>query len=425
MNVFTPFPLPTPPTFSGNRVSIRDHGAVEGGDTLNTQAIAQAIESCHSAGGGQVVIPAGIWLTGPIHLRSHINLHLEKGAELRFSQNPDDYLPVVYQQRGGIRCHNYSPFIYAHRCHNIAITGEGILDGQGSTWWPWKHKQPGMVHLFEANVSQLPVEQRVYGTPGHGVRPPFLQPLECRDILIEGVTFRNSPSWTVHPVWCENITIRNISILNPVDAHNTDGIDPDGCRNVLIEHCHVDTGDDGICLKSGRGPDAWEVGTPCENILIRHCTIKSAHGGIVIGSEMAAGVSNVLAHDCQCDGTDVGIRLKTRPGRRGYIRNVEATRISMRNIRLDAILITMRYAGEKLDIDPGGLVDVPQVHDILVRDCDCESAAQAIRLEGLPGHPLRNITLENIRITANQGILTEEVEGLHCSNLHIVTHPTI
>lgn len=412
MSVFTAFALPSAPSIPASRsVNILDHGAQPGGTALNTRALAGAIQACADAGGGRVVIPAGLWLTGPIHLRSRIDLHLEAGAELRFTQDPSSYLPVVYQQRGGIRCHNYSPFIYARDCHDIALTGSGILDGQGSSWWPWKLSQPGMASLFAANVQGTPVAERVYGTPAHGVRPPFFQTINCRDVLIEGVTFRNSPSWTVHPVWCENLTIRGVTVLNPHTAPNTDGIDPDGCRNVLVEHCLVDTGDDGICLKSGRDRDSWDVGIPCENVVIRHCRVRAGHGGFVVGSEMSSGVRNVLVHDCEFDGTDIGIRLKTRAGRRGYIQNIQVERITLRAIGAEAILVTMRYDGEKLDPTITQIADVPLVRDILIRDVRCEAAGAAITLEGLPGHPIQALTLENIDITARRGWASEHTDA--------------
>ncbi|MDQ8206344.1 glycoside hydrolase family 28 protein [Coraliomargarita sp. SDUM461003] len=406
------FDLPRLPRIPNFAVNICSHGAVPGEEGLITQSIAAAIEACASAGGGRVVVPKGLWLTGPIHLCSHVELHLEHGAELRFSTQPEDYLPVVFQQRGGIRCYNYSPFIYAHECHDIAITGKGVLDGQGSSWWPWKQQQPGMVDLFKANAERRPVEQRVYGTPEHGVRPPFIQTINCRNVLIEGLTLLNSPAWTIHPVWCEDLTVRHVKIKNPADAHNTDGIDPDGCRKVLIEHCRVDTGDDGICIKSGREYDGWESGRPCENILIRHCEVRSAHGGIVIGSEMAAGVRNVFAHNCCFNGTEIGIRLKTRMGRGGYIRDVRIEQIKMLNIRDDAILITMRYNGEQLDAAMAGSLAIPTIENIALADIECEPKDKAIRLFGLEGHPLRNISLARVSLQSPEQIVQEFVTGL-------------
>jgi len=425
MSAFIPFPLPPTPAIPDAVChDIRDHGAVSGGDVLNTAAIAAAIDACAARGGGRVLVPAGVWLTGPVHLRSRIELHLEKGAELRFSRDPAHYLPVVFQQRGGIRCHNYSPLIYARGCHDVALTGAGVLEGQGDAWWPWKLAQPGMVDLFRANTLRTPVPERVYGTPAHGVRPPFFQAIECRDVLVEGVTFRNSPSWTIHPVWCENVTVRGVTVTNPPHAHNTDGIDPDGCRNVLVEHCLVDTGDDGICLKSGREPDAWEAGKPCENVVVRHCRVFSAHGGFVIGSETAGGIANVLVHDCDFDGTDIGVRVKTQAGRGAFIKNIQVERVRMSRIAKEAILVTLRYDGEPLDRASAAATDarVPDVRDMLFRDIESAGSRIGLRLEGLPGHPLRSLRFEHLRLVAETDVVSEDVADLTTRDV-VITRP--
>ncbi|HEY9248449.1 MAG TPA: glycoside hydrolase family 28 protein [Rariglobus sp.] len=429
MQIFRSFDLPSRPDIPpGAKVDIRDHGARPGGEFLNTRSIADAIKACADKGGGRVVVPAGVWLTGPVHFRSRIELHLEEGAELLFSTNPTDYLPVVYQQRGGVRCYNYSPFVYARDCHDIALTGKGVLNGQGQSWWPWVLNQPGMVDLFKANAGRTPVEKRIYGTPEQGVRPPFFQAIDCRDVLLEDVTFRNSPSWTVHPVWCENLTLRRVSVENPKHiqrkngrgyGNNTDGIDPDGCRDVLIEDCVVNTGDDGICLKSGRDQDAWEVGRACENVVIRRCRVLAGHGGFVIGSEMSAGVRNVLVQDCEFDGTDVGVRIKTVPGRRGVIQDIQIERVRMKNIRNQAIIVTKRYNGNSLDQPSDAPADMPAIRDILMRDLRCDSARIAIDLLGLPAYPLRDITLENIVIDAREAGRIEAVENLTSRNVTV------
>ncbi|EIQ01801.1 endopolygalacturonase [Opitutaceae bacterium TAV1] len=427
MSVFTPFALPVPPVIPDRRVDIRDHGARPGGALLNTRAIAEAIQACARQGGGHVVVPPGIWLTGAIHFRSRIDLHLEAGAELRFSQNPDDYLPAVLSQRGGVMIYNYSPFLYAHRCEDISITGAGLLNGQGQSWWPWKHSQPGMSSIQGPDnfaALRTPLEERVFGTREAGVRPVFCQPIECKRVLIEGVTFRDSPSWTLQPVWCSDLIIRHSTILNPPSlfSHNTDGIDPDACRNVLIEHCVVDTGDDAICIKAGRDEDAWEAGIPSENILIRHCEIRSGHGGITIGSEMSAGVRNLHAHDCTCDGTDTAIRIKTKPGRGGFIKDILIENITARRIRHAAVELTFHY-GDTLEKppDPKNLKHVPAVENILIRNVRCDSAREALHLRGLPGHPLKNVTLQNLEIHAFQNPLREAMETLR--EERVILHP--
>ena len=416
---FTPFETPNLPEIPDRTFDIREHGALAGGKLPNTHAVAAAISAAIEAGGGRVLVPAGIWLTGPVHLRSHIELHLEAGAELRFSQTTEDYLPVVYMQRGGVWCYTYSPFIYARDCHDIAITGSGIFNGQGETWWPWKKAQPGMADLFQANADRRPVEKRVYGTREAGVRPPMLQMIESERVLIDGVTFRDSPSWTLHPVCCQDLTIRGVQVYNPPHAANTDGIDPDSCRNVLIEDCMVDTGDDGICLKSGRDADGRELGRPCENVLIRRCLVRRAHGGFVIGSEMSGGVRNVLVEDCEFDETDCGVRIKTRPGRGGLVENIQVQRLKMRNIRRQAIIVTSHYGGEKIDIHDGKDAWIPEIRRIHLRQIDCESAKSAIHLNGLLQQPLRDISLEEVKITAEQEMVVNNVIGLRTDRLDI------
>lgn len=418
--VFRPFEIPRLPAIPDRTFDIREYGALPDGLTLNTQAIAAAIATADSTGGGRVVIPAGVWLTGPIHFKDRIELHLEEGAELRFSQNPDDYLPVVFTQRGGAWCHNYSPFIYGRDCQDVALTGKGTLNGQGESWWPWKKKQPGMLRLREMVAERVPFADRVFGTVEAGVRPCFLQFLDCRNVLLDGITFIDSPSWTLNPVQCVNLTIRGVTVRNPARAPNTDGIDPSACRDVLIEHCHVDTGDDGICLKSGWNEDAWEASIPCENVVVRHCTVLAAHGGFVIGSAVSGGIRSVHVHDCVFDGTDVGVRIKTKPGRGGYIRDILAERLTMRAIGHEAILITQLYNGNPHDrspIDPS--LPVTEISDICISDVDCDQADTAIRLHGLPGHPLGNIGLDRLRIRARQGLDIRDVANLHGGDWNI------
>ncbi len=421
---YPPFPLPELPKIPAVDFDLRAYGAVADGRTLNTAAFASAIAAAHAAGGGRVIVPTGVWLTGPIHFKDRIELHLEEGAEIRFSQNPEDYLPVVLAQRGGTMLYNYSPFVYAYGCEDIALTGRGILDGQGIAWWPWKFNSPGMrMYLVDIPEKGIPLEQRIFGTREAKVRPVMCQPIECDRVLIEGVTLRNSPSWTLQPIWCRELTIRGVTVSNPPSpfSYNTDGIDPDACRNVLIEHCDVSTGDDAICLKAGRAPDAWKDGRPLENVLIRHCRIGFGHGGITIGSEMSAGVRNVYAHDCEIDGVDRGIRIKSCPGRGGFVENIVVERVRMRRVA-HAVDINLFYDGnreETLDIET--LRHVPRFENFVLRDITCESADHAVTLRGLPGHPVKDVRLENVEIRAvNPGVI-EQVENLVEDNVRILS----
>lgn len=440
----TSISLPRLPVIPNYRVDIREYGAEplshrrnaaerttqEGGKTAgrgatgtrttsNTAAIASAIEAASRAGGGRVIVPSGVWCTGGIRLESRIELYLEEDAELRFSRDPDDYLPVVLMQRGGAWCYNYRPFIYARDVEDISIRGPGQLNGQGESWWEWKKAQPGMADLFRASTEGRPIEERVYGTLNAGVRPPFFQTIGCRRVLIDGVRVRNSPSWTIHPVNCDDVTVRNISLENPADSPNTDGINPDACRNVLVEHCTVHTGDDGICLKSGRERDGWIWSRPCENVCIRRCTVRAAHGGFVIGSDMSGGVRNVLVCNCMYDGTDRGIRLKPRPGRGGYIRDIEIREIEMRQIRGEAVILTQYspfYAGS---YEREHLHDVPEVSRVHIEGLRCSSAAKAVVIHGLPGYPFRDISLQDVNICAGEGISVEQVEQLRLEQVSV------
>lgn len=412
-----PFPMvmPTATVFPSRTFDIRDYGAVPGGETLNTKAIAAAIAACVQAGGGRVLVPAGVWLTGPVHLRSKVELHVAEGAELRFSKNYTDYLPVVYMQRGGVRCYNYSPLIYARDCTDVAVTGAGTLNGQGDAWWPWKKKQPGMDRLFAAGARQLPIELRVFGTEADGVRPPFIQTIDCRNVLLEGFTLRDGPSWNIHPVTCENLIVRKVSVI--AKGPNNDGIDPDSCKNVLIEDCLLDTGDDCICLKAGRDEDGWGVGRPCENIIIRRCRTKLGHGGVVLGSEMSAGIRNVFVYDCEFDGTDRGVRIKSLPGRGGFMENVWIQDVRMRKIRMTAVDITLRY-GDRSVIDPATKAQ-PVLRGFHLRNITCEQAQTAIDLAGLADNRIRDVSFENMAVTAKRGLVSAWVSGLRLSKVDI------
>jgi polygalacturonase len=418
------FPNLQPPVFNNQTFDIRDYGAQSNDSAfLNTDAIKKAITACNQAGGGKVLVSSGIWHTGPIHLQSNVNLHLEEGAELRFSKNFEDYLPVVLIQRGGFFCYNYSPPMYARNCENIAITGTGILNGQGQAWWPWKQRQPGMVQLFEMGKKRVPVEQRVFGTVEAGVRPPFIQFLECKNVYLQGVTVIDGPSWNVHPVFCENVIIREIRVV----AHgpNNDGINPDGCKNVLIEDCFLDAGDDALTMKSGRDEEAWEIGRPLENVVIRQCTVKKGNGGFVIGTEMSAGVRNILVEDCHFDGTSRGLRFKSRVGRGGIVENIWIRNITMKNIRNEAIIFNLLYDSEPIEKNMNyqsrhnELANAPTFRNFHIENVTCESAGTAIKLAGLPGNFLRELTFKNISIKAENGLISQDVHDLTMEEVYI------
>ena len=325
------------PTFPARDFPITDFGAKP--ETDASAAIAAAIAACTSAGGGRVVVPAGVWLTGAITLRSNVNLHVAAGATLRFLFDETKY-PVVFTRWEGVECMNFSPFIYAFEQENIAITGAGTLDGGAGwdTWWAWNDKKPGAVKqkpardaLITMGETNVPVAQRVFG-PGHFLRPNFIQPYRCKNILIEGVTIIRSPMWELHPVLSRNITIRGVKI----DSHgpNNDGCDPESCSDVLIENTTFDTGDDCIAIKSGRNGDGRRVNVPSENFIIRNCIMKDGHGGVVLGSECTGGIRNIFIEDCTMDSPnlDRALRFKDNAVRGGILENV-----FMRNVQIGRV----------------------------------------------------------------------------------------
>lgn len=403
-----PFEMPQAPIFPEQTFNVRDFEAVDDGRTVNTQAFGRAIAACHAAGGGRVLIPAGTWLTGAIHLRSNVNLHLEKGALVRFSTRTVDYLPPVLTRWEGVECYNYSPLIYAKDCEDVAITGQGIFDGQGEAWWDWKKlQQAAATTLYHAELDGVPVEKRMYGSEDAALRPQFLQPLGCRNVLIEGVTFLNGPMWTIHPVYCENVRVRHVTVKS--NGPNTDGLNPDSCRNVVIEDCSFSTGDDCIAINSGMNEDGWRVARPCENILIRNCHMSEGHGAVAIGSGMSGGVRNVYVYDCHFTGGDHGIRLKSMRGRGGIVEKVYFENIKMADLRHAAIVLNMFYGSSTV---ASRSATPPLFRDIHIKNVSCESAGAAIEIRGLPEQRIQRVVMEHLRMNATGGIRCQDVDDL-------------
>ena len=386
------------PTFPARDFPITDYGAVAGGTPDATAAIAGAIAACHSAGGGRVVVPAGVFTTGAIHLKSNVNLHLAEGSTLLFSTDPKAYLPVVYTRWEGTECMNYSPFIYAFEQENIAVTGSGTLDGGASdeNWWAWARKGPDKKAPATADVKRLnelsdrgvPVAERVFGA-GFKLRPNFFQPYRCKNVLIEGVKIRRSPMWEINPVLCTNVTVRGLDINS--HGPNNDGCDPESCRDVLIEKCVFDTGDDCIAIKSGRNDDGRRVGVASENLIIRNCEMKDGHGGVVIGSEISGGCRNVFVEDCRMDSPHLerALRFKSNARRGGTVEN-----IFMRNVTIGQVaeaILTVDFLYEE-----GAKGEhLPTVRHVVMENITSKNSPRVFYVAGFKGAVIDDITIRN------------------------------
>ncbi|WP_052380441.1 glycosyl hydrolase family 28 protein [Paenibacillus camerounensis] len=405
------------PKFPGQYFRAEDYRHSDKLQSNDLQAIQRAVDDCSAQGGGTVIVSRGEWGSGPIHLRSHVHLSVEKGAVINFSDSFADYLPVVFTRWEGMECYNYSPLIYAVDCENIAVTGEGTLNGNGEAWWHWKQlQQTAADKLCYAERDEISVQERVFGTEEAALRPSFIQPVRCRNVLIEGLVIHNGPQWTVHPVYCENIIIRRIDIVSC--GPNTDGLNPDSCRNVLIEDCSFETGDDCIAINSGMNEDGWRVNKPCENIVIRNCVMKEGHGGLVIGSGMSGGVRNVYAHNCTITGGDRGIRLKSMRGRGGYVENIRFENIQIDNVREEAVQINMYYGYSTVVPKTSTPSDFSNIH---IKNISGEGAGIAVEIKGLPEHRLKNISLENINLSAEKALVCSDVENIILNEFNVVT----
>lgn len=413
------------PTFPDFDVLITDY--IPDGHTDCTAAFSAAIEAAHRAGGGRVVVPAGTYLTGPIHLKSHVNLYVEKGAMIRFHQDPLKYLPLVRTYWEGVELYNYSPLIYAFEQENLAITGEGILDGNGDTshWWPWKgqaaygwkegepHQGPGRDILFQMAEDQVPVEDRTFGE-GYYLRPSFIQPFRCRNVLIQGVTVLHSPMWQIHPVLCENITIDSVKIIG--HGPNNDGVDPESCKNVLIKNSYFDNGDDCIAIKSGRNADGRRVNEASENIYIFGNYMKDGHGGVVIGSEISGSVRNVIAEHNIFDSPnlDRALRIKTNSKRGGIIENIYFRNSTVKKVGGEVIQIDMDYE----EGDTGDFT--PIVRDIEVRNIRTEEAEFGLWIKAYERSPVQNLRIIDCDFNhVKTPFLVEHIKGVEVKNFKI------
>ena len=450
------------PQIPNNSVNIRDFGAIGDGLTKNSQAFEKAIAAVAAKGGGQVVIPRGMWLTGPIVLKSNINLHTEDGAMVIFSKNFNDY-PVVATSFEGLNTYRCQSPISGKNLENIAITGQGTFDGSGDAWRPvkkskltaaqWKTLVKSGGVLSDAGDMWYPSEKAKKGdTPGSNfnvpklttkeqfeavkdyLRPVMVSLVGCKKVLLDGPTFQNSPAWNLHPLMSEHVTLRNLNVRNPWYSQNGDGLDLESCKNVVIYNNTFDVGDDAICFKSGKDKDGRDRGLPTENVIVKNNTVYHGHGGFVVGSEMSGGVRNVHVSDCIFMGTDIGLRFKSTRGRGGVVENIWISNIDMIDIPTQAISFNLFYGGNSpvLEEDQRAtdearvekLVPVtketPSFKNIYLKNINVAGADEALALQGLPEMNLKNVQLENATLKAKKGISAVDADGIILKNVKVI-----
>jgi len=390
------------PDFSKcKKLSIVDFGAVQGDIEKTSQAIAKAINQANKMGGGIVVIPQGEWLTGKVHLKSNVNLHLDKGAVLLFSENPQDYLPAVHSSWEGLECLNYSPLIYAYECKNIAITGDGELKAKLDVWEKWfarpKPHMESIKRLYNLAAAYTPVDERQMVNDTAHLRPQFIQFNRSENILLEGITITNSPFWTIHPYLSKNVVIRKIKVY--AHGHNNDGVDPEMSQNVLIEDCVFDQGDDAIAIKSGRNPEGWRLKTPSKNIVIRNCTVKNGHQLVAIGSELSGGIENVLIENCNViDGAKLNhlLFIKTNERMGGYVKNIYAFNLTAGKIDLGVLGIETDVLYQWRTLVPTTIRKLTPISDIHLSNIVAKDVQFVSRILGQKELPVKNVSMKNI-----------------------------
>jgi len=449
------------PVIPKNSVLITDFGAKIGGQELCTLAFADAIEAVSKKGGGRVVIPRGTWLTGPITLKSNIELYSEMGALVIFSTNKDLY-PLVETNFEGFNTFRCMSPINGRNLENIAITGHGIFDGSGEawravkkeklteaqwkklvasggivsengkTWYPSQQFRDGE-KLAEMNVPRSLKTKAEFEKIRDFLRPVMVSLISCKKVLFDGPTFQNSPAWNIHPLMCEDFTFRNMTIRNPWFSQNGDGIDIESCKNSVIHDSSFDVGDDAICIKSGKDKEGRDRKMPNENLIVKNCVVFHGHGGVTVGSEMSSGVKNLHVSNCTFIGTDVGLRFKSNRGRGGVVENIFISNVEMINIPTQAISFNLYYSGrsasEDLEAGESGqapkLLPVtegtPQFKNITIRNVNCKGAMLGIQLQGLPEMNLENVVLENIRMEAENGMTCGDAKNIKIKNLTLIT----
>lgn len=449
------------PVIPANSVSITDFGAKSGGQFLCTKAFAEAIDAISAKGGGRVIIPRGTWLTGPIILKSNIELYTEVGAMVVFSTNKDLY-PLVGTNFEGFNTFRCMSPISGRNLENIALTGHGIFDGSGDawravkkekltesqwkklvasggivsengkTWYPSQQFRDGEKQA-EMNVPRSLKTNAEFEQIRDFLRPVMVSLISCNKVLIDGPTFQNSPAWCLHPLMCEDFTLRNVTIRNPWYSQNGDGIDIESCKNSIIHDSNFDVGDDAICIKSGKDKEGRDRKMPNENLIVKNCIVYHGHGGVTVGSEMSGGVKNLHVSNCTFIGTDVGLRFKSNRGRGGVVENIYISNIEMMNIPTQAISFNLYYSGrsasEDLEAGTDGQAptllpvteETPQFKNIFIRDVNCKGAMTGIFLQGLPEMNLENIQLENIQMEADYGMFCSDAKNVRVKNLILKT----
>lgn len=457
-----PFQMPQVirPVFPSNQVSVSDFGGISDGVTLNTEAFAKAMDALSKKGGGTLNVPSGIWYTGPIVFKSNINLHLEKGALILFSSDFNLY-PLVNTVFEGLDTRRCQSPISGRNLENIAITGEGSINGSGEAWRPLKKGKVTDSHWKKIISSGGIVKDNNYWFPSEGslkglersdmnvptgtlseeewieikdfLRPVMVSFIECTNVLLEGVLFENSPAWNIHPLMCENVIIDNIYVRNPGYAQNGDGVDLESCVNSIIVNSIFDVGDDAICIKSGKDESGRRRARPTENVLIDNCKVFQGHGGFVVGSEMSGSVRNISVSNCQFLGTDVGLRFKSRRGRGGVVENIYIRDISMFDITTESFLFDLYYGGksasESLEDGDETPVDetvpvvdetTPSFRGIHVKNLTSRNARRAMFFNGLPEMKIADINVENVIISSTFGAEIVESEGINLKNVKII-----
>jgi polygalacturonase len=429
VRVAAPFDMPSigVPDFSASRrFLITDFGADQGDRQRTSAALAQAIAAANAAGSGIVIVPEGTWPTGKIHLKSNVNLHLAKGATLVFSDDPTDYLPAVQTSWEGIECFNYSPLVYALGCENVAITGEGRLKPRLDLWSQWsarpKPHMDALVALYNMAYRNVPVAERNMAVGENHLRPQLIQFNRCTNVLVEDISIEGSPFWTLHPLLCRDVVIRRIKVR--AHGHNNDGIDPEMSQNVLIEDCRLDQGDDAVSVKSGRDMDAWRLGVPSKNIVMRNCSIVNGHQLMAIGSELSAGIENVLVDNCHFVGDGKGaddhavpinnlLFVKTNERRGGYVKNIHMSNVSATIIAGSVLAVETDVLYQWKTLLPTYVRRLTPISGLRVSDIRVDKAKAVCSIKAESEMPVRDVSLSRIRVAHVSGapLTTENVIG--------------